>query len=80
MGREGDINAVIDVKPFGVVIHFIRDNGDARHKAKSLRKVFEFKDFGDETRVSFAAVGCGRGDMGGKIALWGVTNLFQCYS
>lgn len=45
MGGEGDVNAVIDVKPFGMVGHFFSEKGYAAHKGPSFVEVFEFEAF-----------------------------------
>lgn len=56
MGGECDIHPVIDIKPFGMMVHFVGDNGNAGHKAKGLRKILKPEDLCKEVISSGPAV------------------------
>lgn len=65
MGDQVDGDFVVDVEPFGVVVHLFGDERSAGHEAEGLREVVEL-----ERAVEFAArdgpagqVGEGGGDL-----------------
>ena len=43
MCAEGNVDPVVDIEPFRVVIHLLRDQGHSGHKAKSSRKISELE-------------------------------------
>lgn len=43
MGAQGDVDLVVHVKPFRVVVQFLSLQGHSRHEAKSPIEVFEMK-------------------------------------
>src|SRR3546814_14044148 len=38
---SSDLHAIIDVRPFGMMVHFFGDDRDARHEAERLREIGE---------------------------------------
>src|SRR3546814_6894368 len=38
---SSDLHAIIDVRPFGMMVHFLGDDRDARHEAERLREIGE---------------------------------------
>lgn len=39
MGAQTDFHLVVNVFPFGMMIHFLRGQRHARHKSKGFRKI-----------------------------------------
>ena len=46
MSRQGNFHGIVDVEPFGMMIHFFRQQGDSGHEGPGLIKVNEMKGFG----------------------------------
>ena len=42
MGGQGNVQTVIDVEPFGVMIHLLGDPGDRAHKSECSIEIGEF--------------------------------------
>jgi len=43
MRGQADFYGVIDVRPIGMMIHFLSGERDARHKSESFGKVFKLE-------------------------------------
>ena len=45
MGREADLDAIIDIAPFGMMIELLGDVGNLRHPGKGGDEIPEFEAF-----------------------------------
>ncbi len=43
MRREMDVDSAVDVRPFWMVVHFLRQNCDFRHETEGFGEIAEFE-------------------------------------
>src|SRR5690348_9195477 len=47
MGRQGDLDGLVDIAPFRMMVVLFGDQGGAGHEAEGLVKILENEGFGD---------------------------------
>lgn len=51
MRGEDDLDAVVDVEPFGMMVHLLRGQGDLVHEAPGFAEIAEMKGFPDRVAI-----------------------------